>query len=70
MLGAFKKAFSNAEKGKFEPAPAEPDTPGRRPRRSLVIRANILTIDYEEARRDILTALLASGLHPVPKTPS
>jgi hypothetical protein len=57
MLGAFKKAFSNAAGGKFDPAPAEPDTPSRHRRRGLVIRANILTIDYEEARRDILTAL-------------
>jgi SNF2-related domain/Restriction endonuclease/Helicase conserved C-terminal domain len=70
ILGAFKEAFSDAERGKFDPAsPARSEATSRRPRRSLVIRANIHAIDYEEARQDILTAFPGQPTLPMSLKP-
>jgi SNF2 family DNA or RNA helicase len=57
MLGAFKKTLSDVEKGGFDPALNAAETSRTTQRPGLIIRANIKSIDYEEARLDILTAL-------------
>jgi hypothetical protein len=57
ILRTFRKAAADVESGNFDPPRTGPGTNGRRARPGLVIRANIRSIDYEEARREILTAL-------------
>jgi EH_Signature domain/SNF2-related domain len=67
ILQTFRRAAEDIRKGEFEPSNAtESKTDGLRPRHGLVIHANIKAIDYEETRRDILTALM--GEPKLPKT--
>lgn len=61
ILSAFKAAFTDARVGKFDPTKPRPQQ-GQRP--SLVIKANIQSIDYEEARRDVLLACPANPQLP------
>lgn len=56
ILKTFDEAFADAEKGKFDPEKPKREPSGK-DKKHLVIRANIHSIDYEEARRDILLAL-------------
>jgi SNF2 family DNA or RNA helicase len=67
ILETFRRAAEDIKKGEFDPSDAGGlKTDGLRPRPGLVIHANIKSIDYEEARRDILTAL--PGQPKLPKT--
>jgi Superfamily II DNA/RNA helicases, SNF2 family len=64
ILEAFDTASERAKQGNFDPT--KPTPTGPRPNRpSLVIKANIQGIDYEEARRDILSVVPAE-----PEVPS
>ena len=65
ILQTFEEALGDIMKGTFDPTRQRNQTRSRRDRPSLIIRANIRSIDYEEARRDILLALPAA-----PKLPS
>ncbi len=64
ILSAIENVRDAVEKGTFDPGSKATDNtaPGVRP--TLVIRANIQNIDYEETRRDILTALPAEPKLP------
>jgi len=64
ILQTFEQALGDIAKGTFDPARQGNNTRNRRDRTSLVIRANIQSVDYEEARRDILLAAPAG-----PRTP-
>lgn len=57
ILGTFEEAITDIRKGTFEPTRERNKTPRRSERLSLIARANIQSIDYEEARRDILLSL-------------
>ena len=57
ILDTFRKVLDDVKNGDFDPTAAEPADKARRTRPGLVIRANIHSVDYEEARREILTAL-------------
>jgi hypothetical protein len=66
ILQTFRNVYDDARKGAFDPAKPRNET-ATRPRKHLVIKANIQSIDYEEARRDILrngleTPSLPAGL--------
>ena len=66
ILETFRKIDEDARQGTFDPATPR-NKPAIQPRRHLVIKANIQSIDYEEARRDILrngseTPSLPAGL--------
>ncbi|MGD0188094.1 MAG: SNF2-related protein [Roseiarcus sp.] len=68
ILQTFKNVHDDAQKGQFAPAKPEQERVSRSSKH-LVIKANIQSIDYEEARRDILrndqdTPRLPSGLRP------
>jgi hypothetical protein len=53
ILQTFSNVYEDAQRGAFDPAkPRNGAT--TRPTKHLVIKANIQSIDYEEARRDIL----------------
>jgi HJR/Mrr/RecB family endonuclease len=66
ILEAFKRTIYDVTRGEFDRSRKEPTTSVIRTRPSLVIRANIKTMDYEETRRDILTAF--PGQPRLPKT--
>jgi len=67
ILQTLRRAAEDIRKGEFEPSNAtESKTEGLRPRHGLVIHANIKAIDYEETRRDILSAF--TGEPKLPKT--
>jgi hypothetical protein len=66
ILAAFRSTFEDITKGTFDPAQTKSTTASPRSRPGLVIHANIRSIDYEEARRDILTA--TPGQPKLPKT--
>jgi len=56
ILETFKDALEEVKRGTFDPArQVHPGSSRNRP--SPVIKANIQSIDYEEARRDVLLAL-------------
>src|SRR5262249_14952856 len=55
ILDPSKDAIHKIKKGESAPERAESRVPAPRTRPGLVVRANIQNIDYEEARRDILT---------------
>ena len=57
ILGTFEEAFADIRKGTFDPGRERNQTQRRHERLSLIARANIQSIDYEEARRDILISL-------------
>ncbi len=66
ILETFNNVYEDVRQGTFDPAKARGETATRSSKR-LVIKANIQSIDYEEARRDILrngpeTPILPSGL--------
>jgi SNF2-related domain/Restriction endonuclease/Helicase conserved C-terminal domain len=66
IFKTFEDVQNQVRKGTFDPTP--PDRASR-PKKHLVIKANIQSIDYEEARRDILSIegeppALPSGLKP------
>lgn len=63
ILDTFDDVFAEAAKGKFDPEKPKPGAPPR-DGKHLVIKANIQSIDYEEARRDILRALPAHAVLP------
>ena len=56
ILETFKSAFEDIKKDDFDPERNKNKDNGRNERKGLIIRANIRSVDYEEARRDILTA--------------
>src|SRR5262249_41940192 len=56
ILETFRKAVRDAEKGNFDPIKTQSTAAGRRNRPTPVLHANIRSLDYEEARREILTA--------------
>ena len=66
ILETFSNVYDDVRQGTFDPT--KPRSEGAtRPRKHLVIKANIQSIDYEEARRDILrngpeTPSLPAGL--------
>jgi hypothetical protein len=53
ILRTFREVDEDALQGTFDPEKQRESTTAR-PRKHLVIKANIQSIDYEEARRDIL----------------
>jgi len=59
MIGAFKKTLDDIEHDRFDPQSDASAAPAgtSRDRPGLIIRANIKSIDYEEARLELLTAL-------------
>lgn len=68
ILQTFSEVLADARDGKFDPAKPKKDKSGVT-RKALVIKANIQSIDYEEARRDVLNAFpdepeLPSSLRP------
>lgn len=64
ILQTFVEALGDIGKGTFDPRRERNETRSRRDRTSLIIRANIRSIDYEEARLDILLALPAAPRSP------
>jgi hypothetical protein len=66
ILETFRKAVHDAKEGKLDPKRTKSTATDRRNRPALVIRANIRSVDYEEARREILTAL--PGQPKLPKS--
>jgi hypothetical protein len=56
ILETFRKAVEDSKNGEFDPSGTGLKKNDLRHRPGLVIHANIKTIDYEEARRDILAA--------------
>jgi hypothetical protein len=63
ILDTFDEAFSDARKGVFDPNKPKHGVPPKGGKH-LVIKANIQSIDYEEARRDILLALPSRAVLP------
>jgi superfamily II DNA or RNA helicase/Holliday junction resolvase len=68
ILQTFSEVLADARDGKFDPTKPKNDKSGAM-RKALVIKANIQSIDYEEARRDVLNAFpeepeLPSSLRP------
>ena len=66
IFKTFEDVQNQVKKGTFDPTPLDRAS---RPKKHLVIKANIQSIDYEEARRDILSIegeppALPSGLKP------
>ena len=55
ILQTFGAADNDLKQGCFKPPEQKQDTDGRQ-RKHLVVKANIQSIDYEEARRDILAS--------------
>ena len=55
ILETFGNAFESIRKNEFDPDKPKTTDGERKGRKSLVIRANIQAIDYEETRREILT---------------
>jgi len=53
ILETFSNVYDDARQGTFDPAKPR-NAAAARPKKHLVIKANIQSIDYEEARRDIL----------------
>lgn len=67
ILQTFSAAMADVKADRFEP-----DTSGGKkdaPRKSLVVKANIAGIDYEEARRDVLSAFPATPALPASLRP-
>jgi hypothetical protein len=58
ILDTFDEVFSDAAAGTFDPEMPKRDS-AKKNKSQLVVKANIQSIDYEEARRDILRALPA-----------
>jgi hypothetical protein len=56
ILRTFDDVDKDARAGKFDPEKRPDDSP-QRPRKQLVVKANIQSIDYSEARRDILLSV-------------
>jgi hypothetical protein len=64
ILRTFEEALDDVERGAFRPEREANNIRRRNDRPTLVIRANIRSIDYEEARRDVLLALPAGARLP------
>jgi hypothetical protein len=53
ILETFSNVYDDARQGRFDPTKPR-NAATTRPKKHLVIKANIQSIDYEEARRDVL----------------
>jgi len=66
MLETFGNALDSISKNEFDPDKPRRTDGERKGRKSLVVRANIQAIDYEETRREILT--VPSGKPRIPSS--